>query len=114
MKKKWNYDLHRRLEQNLPDWEDRMDYQKTQQHFYDLAINRKREIKRLRMIDTPKFYTKEELDAMNYFCGTGFYKQHQDPSVRPNIFDSRQSLVMKMHDEKMRDNFLNSFNHINK
>lgn len=49
-----------------------------------------------------------------YFYGTGFYKQHQDPSVRPNIFDSRQSFLMKMHDEKMRDNFLNSSNHINK
>ena len=62
------------------------------------------------MIDHPKFYTKEELDAMNYFYGTGFYRQHQDPSVRPNIFDSRQSFLMKMHDDKLRNDFLNNLN----
>lgn len=51
----------------------------------------------MRMKDNSKLYTKEELDAMNYFHGTGFYKQQQDPNVKPNIFDTRQSFLFKMY-----------------
>lgn len=102
------------MEKHLPDWDGRMNYQKKQEKHYKVAMKKQKELRKLRIQDKPTNYTKQELDAMDYFSGTGFYTKHQDPSVRPNIFDSRQSLVIKMHDEEMRDNFLNSFNHINK
>ena len=54
--------------------------------------------------------TKDEQDAIDYFLGRGFYQTHQDPYAKPNIFDNRQSFLIKMHDKEMRMNFLNSFN----
>ena len=54
-----------------------------------------------------------QLDAINYFHGTGFYQKHQDLEVKPNIFDTRQSFLRKMHAPIALDNFLNSFNRIN-
>ena len=73
-------------------------------------MKRRKELKRVRMIDKKSYYTKEELDAMDYFHGTGFYQKQQDPEVKPNIFDTRQSFLLKMHDPVLRNNFLNSFN----
>lgn len=54
--------------------------------------------------------TKEELDAVAYFHGTGFYANEQDPlkNPKPSIFDTRQSFLFKMHNSKVRTNFLNS------
>ena len=73
-------------------------------------MKRRKELKRVRIIDKKSYYTKEELDAMDYFHGTGFYQKQQDPEVKPNIFDTRQSFLLKMHDPVLRNNFLNSFN----
>ena len=73
-------------------------------------MKRKREIKRLRLLDNKDWYSKEELDAMDYFNGTGFYHEEQDPTRKPNIFDTRQTFLLKMHDDKSRNDFLNSFN----
>ena len=53
---------------------------------------------------------KEELDAISYFKGTGFYAKQQDPKMKPNIFDTRQTFLLKMHDETVRREFLKSFN----
>lgn len=112
-KKRIDLSFHHRLEQYFPDWDRRMDYQKRQEKFYKSAMRKKREIQRLRMLETPKSYTKEELDSIDYFQGTGFYKKHQDPKVKPNIFDTRQSFLLKMHDDKLRNEFLDSFNRLN-
>ena len=71
---------------------------------------RKKEIKRLRLLDNKNHYTKEELDAMDYFNGTGFYQKEQDPKQKPNIFDTRQTFLLKMHNPILRNNFLNSLN----
>ena len=87
-----------------------MDYQKKQEEFYKSAMKRKKEIKRLRILDNKKFYTKEKLDAMDYFNGNGFYKKEQDPKQKPNIFDTRQTFLLKMHNPILRNNFLNSLN----
>ena len=43
------------------------------------------------MVDKKPYYTKEELDAMDYFYGTGFYKQYQNSRVKQNKFDTRQN-----------------------
>ena len=98
------------MEQHFPDWNERMDYQKKQEKFYKSAMKRKKELKRLGLLDKKSYYTKEELDAMDYFQGTGFYVKHQDPKVKQNIFDTRQSFLLKMHDDKLRNEFLDSLN----
>jgi hypothetical protein len=43
---------------------------------------------RLRMKEESKFYTKEELDAMDYFQGNGIYPKYQDKRKKYNIFDT--------------------------
>ena len=113
--KRKNFDIafHRRLERHFPDWKERMDYQKRQEEFYKSATRKRKEIKRLGLLENSDFDTKEEFDAITYFEGTSRYAKYQDSRTKPNIFDSRQSFLMKMHDEKMRENFLDSFSHIN-
>jgi len=87
-----------------------MAYQKKQEEFYKLAMKKKRELKRLRIKENSNFYTNEELDAIDYFQGTGFYQKHQDPGLKPKIFDTRQTFLFKMYDPILPNNFLNSFN----
>ena len=112
--KRKNFDIafHRRLEQHFPDWKDRMDYQKKQEILYKSAMQKRREALRLRLKENFN-RTREEQDAIDYFQRTGFYKEQQNPKTKPNIFDTRQSFLMKMHDDKLRDNFLDSFNRMN-
>ena len=112
-RKKIDPTFHRRLVQHFPDWNEWMAYQQKQEKFYESAMRKKREIRRLRIQESPGFYTKEELDAISYFQGTGFYLKHQDPKAKPNIFDTRQSFLLKMYDPILRENFLNSFNRRN-
>ena len=109
-RKKFNIVFHRRLEQHFPDWEERMNYQKKQEEFYKSVMRKQRELKRLRIKENSNLYTKEELDAIDYFQGTGFYQKYQDSKLKPNIFDTRQTFLFKMHDPILRHNFLNSFN----
>jgi hypothetical protein len=109
-RKKFDIIFHRRLEEHCPDWDKRMTYQKKQEEFYKSAMKKKRELKKLRIKENSNFYTKEELDAMDYFQGTGFYQKYQDLEVEPNIFDTRQTFLFKMHDPIVRTNFLNSLN----
>jgi len=52
----------------------------------------------------------QEQDAFDYFNGTGVYKNHQNPKTLPNIFDTRQSFLLKMEDREMRETFLKSYN----
>ena len=60
--------------------------------------------------EDPKFYTKEERDAMDYLQGNGIYAKYQDKREKYNIFDTRQSFLLKMHDDKFRNDFLNNLN----
>jgi hypothetical protein len=36
---------------------------------------------------------QNEKDALDYFNGRGFYEYHQNPKIKPNIFDTRQSFL---------------------
>ena len=47
--KKLDSDLHRKLEQNFPDWEGRMNFQQKQGKFYKSAMKKQVELKRLGM-----------------------------------------------------------------
>lgn len=67
--KKFDLVFHTRLMQTFPDWEARMNYQKKQEELYKSAMKKKNELKKIRMRDNPKFYTKKELDTINYFHG---------------------------------------------
>ena len=109
-RKKFDLDFHRQLEQYFPDWAGRMNYQKKQEKFFKLAMRKKRKMIRLRMKKDPKFYTKEELDARDYFQGSGIYAKYEDKREQYNVFDTCQSFLLKMHDDKLRNDFLNSFN----
>ena len=53
---------------------------------------------------------KQELSVIHYFYGISFYKKYQDPGMKPNIFDTRQTFLFKMHDKISLFKFLNSFN----
>ena len=108
-KRKINIVTHRRLEKFFPDWEERIAYQKNREKVYKAAMIRRREALRLRKKEDFG-RTKDEQDAIDYFLGRDFYQTHQDPSVKPNIFDNRQSFLIKMHNKEMRMNFLKSFN----
>jgi hypothetical protein len=101
---KMDLDLHRRLEKYFPDWEERMAYQKKQAEFYKSAIIKK-EIKKLKIVDNLNFYSEKELDGINYFEGKGLYARYQNSSVAPNIYDTRQSFLLKMHDISSREKF---------
>lgn len=107
-RKNFDWEYHRKMEKSFPDWEKRMDYQKKQEKFYTMAQKKQIELARLKLLDHPKYYTKEELDAMNYFHGTGFYETVQDSSQKPNIFDTRQSFLLKMHNPTFCGQFLKS------
>ena len=100
---------HRRLERFFPDWEERIAYQKNREKVYKGAMRKRREV--LRLGQKENFdRTKDEQDAIDYFSGRALYKEHQDLRIKPNIFDSRQSFLFKMHNKEMRDNFLKIYN----
>ena len=73
-------------------------------------MKRRKELKRITMVDKKPYYTKEELDAMDYFQGNDIYTKYQDKREKYNIFDTRQSFLLKMHDDKLRNDFLNNLN----
>lgn len=114
-KKKFDLAFHRRMEKHFPDWSERMSYQKTREEFYKSAMKKQAELRRTGMMERPTRYTKDELDAVAYFEGTGFYSKVQDSEKNPKpcIYDTRQSFLIKMQDNEIRRNFLKSFNRLN-
>lgn len=59
-----------------------------------------------------KLFSPEEKDAIAYFQGTGFYVGCQKLEERPNVFDTRETFLLKMHNLKMREKFLNGLNRL--
>ena len=111
-KKKFDERFHRKLEQHFPDWQGRIDFQRKQEKFYKSAMKRQAALRGTKMMDIRTRYTKEELDAIAYFQGTSFYQKQRNPKTKPNIFDTRQSFLLKVHDDQMKNAFLNSFNYL--
>jgi hypothetical protein len=58
------------LKKYFPDWKERIEYQQKQEKFYESVIRKTRELKKLRIEESSKFYSQEELDAFDYFQGT--------------------------------------------
>ena len=104
--------FHRHLEKHFSDWPGRMAFQKKQEEIYKMAMRKRREALRLRLKENFARTAKEQ-NAIDYFNGTGFYAKYQDIRTEPNIFDTRQSFLRKMHDDKLRNDFLNNLNRRN-
>jgi len=99
------------LRKHFPDFEKRMDYQKQQEKIYRSGLARIAEAKRLRINYK---LTKKEQDAFDYFTGENFYKYHQKLSTPPNIYDTRQSFLLKIEKNRdLREKFLKAYNRRN-
>lgn len=112
-RKKYDMKFHRHLEEYFPDWRNRMKYESYQFKFYESGMKKLRETPRLGIAYPEKVLSFQEKDAIDYFKGPGSYEKYQRPRVKPNIFDTRRSFLVKMHDPKLRRDFLNSYNKFN-
>lgn len=110
--KKFNLLFHIALRKEFPNWPDRTDYQKKQEQFYRSAMKKQEACRNLRIRNPTEFYTKQELDSIDYFHGTGFYARQQSIDVKPNIYDTRESFLHKMHCRDSREKFLKSYKHL--
>lgn len=108
-----NFDrnFHRILRKEFPDLKRRVEFEKSQLEFYNSA--------RLKFYRAPVSFTMEEKmrmllpeerNAINYFTGQGFYRSQQDYRTPPNLFDTRESFLIKMHDKANRDRVLKILN----
>lgn len=99
------------LKRFFPDWKERVEYQIDRTKACKSAHKKLKEAQRLRL--APSMYTslldQNEKDALDYFSGNGFYAYHQNPKVKPNIFDTRRSFLVKMQNRQMREKFLSSY-----
>lgn len=86
-----------------------MVYQENREKVYKSAMRKRQEALNLRQKEDFA-RTKDEQDAIDYFLGRRFYRRYQDSSTKPNIFDNRQSFLIKMHNKEMRMDFLESLN----
>lgn len=87
--KNFDRNFHRIMQQSFPDVPARVDYENTQRKLYNSAI------RKLRMAsswdlnpDPKKILSEAEQNAMDYFYGTGFYKEQQSLRTPPNKFDT--------------------------
>ena len=112
-KKPKNFDanFHRILRKGFPDWERRIEYEQRQRKLYESA-QKKLKMSPIGISSSDKFFSPEEKDAIAYFQGRGFYADCQRLEERPNVFDTRETFLLKMHNPKMRENFLNGLNRL--
>lgn len=105
-----NFDknFHRILRKGFPDSKRRIEFEKSQLEFYNSAHSKLYRAPTLSMKDKMRLLSPEEHDAINYFTGQGFYRSQQDFRTEPNIFDTRESFLIKMHNESNRNRFLKS------
>ena len=106
--KNFRYKTHLDLLDNFPDWEERVNYQAKQYKFYRQAQIKLQQIP-FTVINREQYLTYQEQQSLHYFCGTEDFETWQHYTTEPNVFDTRQSFIIKMQDEEMRDNFLNSW-----
>lgn len=100
--------FHKVLKSHFPDMSGRISYESERIKTYHLAQRKLRYYSKFKIT-----LTADEQDAINYVKGTGVYENYQKLTTAPNIFDTRQSFLLKMHDPKVRAKFLKSYNRIN-
>jgi hypothetical protein len=101
--------FHRILQKGFPDAKGRVEYEKKQRDIYNSAQN-KLKMSPLGLSSSKEFFSAEEKDAIAYFEGTGFYHYYQKIEKTPNIFDTRETFLLKMHNPQIRNNFLDALN----
>ena len=112
--KNFDANFHRILQKGFPDSERRIEYEKNQRDLYESA-QKKLKMSPIGISSSEKLsepFSPEEKDAIAYFQGTGFYAYCQKLDERPNIFDTRETFLLKMHNPEMRENFLNALNRL--
>jgi hypothetical protein len=110
-----NFDknFHKILRKGFPDSKRRIEFEKSQLEFYNSARSKLYRSPTLSMKDKMRLLSPEEHDAINYFTGQDFYRSQQDFRTEPNIFDTRESFLIKMHNESNRNRFLKSLKESN-
>ena len=105
-----NFDknFHKILRKGFPDSKRRIEFEKSQLEFYNSARSKLYRAPTLSMKDKMRLLSPEEHDAINYFIGQGLYRSQQYFRTEPNIFDTRESFLIKMHNESNRNRFLKS------
>ena len=105
-----NFDknFHRILRKGFPDSKRRIEFEKSQLEFYKSARSKLYRTPLMGTKEKMKLLSPQERDAINYFTGQGFYRSQQDFRTIPNTFDTRESFLIKMHDEANRNRFLKS------
>ena len=98
------------LRKHFPDFPERIDHEIEMRKHYHSGSLKITAAKRANMRTAEPLLTYQEKDAFDYFSGRGFYEPHQNPKTSPNRFDSRRSFLLKMEDDQMRNEFLNSYN----
>ena len=114
-----NFDknFHRILRKGFPDFESRVEYEKKQRELYNSArkkLNMLPPAITMSTIKKEETLSSQERDAIAYIEGTGFYSKQQDLRTKPNIFDTRETFLLKMHDKNNRTNVLNALKRRNK
>lgn len=109
--KNFDKNFHRVLRKGFPDIKRRAEFEKSQLKFYNSA--------RLKLYRAPfgfsmeekmRMLSPQERNAIDYFTGQGFYRSQQDYRTPPNLFDTRESFLIKMHDEAKRNRILKLLN----
>ena len=103
--KNFDKNFHRILRKGFPDSERRIEFEKSQLEFYNSARCKLHRAPIMSMENKMKLLSPQERDAINYFTGQGFYRSQQDFRTKPNIFDTRESFLIKMDDESNRNDF---------
>ena len=106
---KFNAIKYYNLQRHLLDLEKRVNFQKKQAKFYQQAREKQKAIRKSKIgLDHKSFFNRQELDALDYFNDIGFYKKYQDLEYGPNIYDTRHTFLLKMHNDRLPDSFMNS------
>lgn len=103
-----NFDknFHRILRKGFPDSKRRAEFEKSRLELYNSARSK---LHRAPVgMKGEKLLSPEERDAIDYFSSQGFYRSQHHFKTKPNIFDTRESFLIKMHDESNRNRFLKS------
>lgn len=111
--KHFDKNFHRILQKGFPDWEGRMEYEKKQRDLSN-SVQKKLKMSPLGISSSKenleKVFSPEEKDAIAYYQGKGVYQYYQKIEKPPNIFDTRETFLLKMHEKDTREKFLNALN----
>lgn len=110
--KNFNEQYHILLKKYFPDSKKRVEYERSQHRLFMKVTNK---IYLERMYDPNKSVkevlrslSRKEYESIKYSRGKGFYAYKRHYRTRPNIYDNRESFLIKMHNKKYRERFLKS------